>query len=327
MGPASVGPALGIALLLAAKSALNFSRTGPQLREEIQQHYSRYSFFALARLSAWSWALCLMMTGYGQTLLLGFMPASASSDLVAWCASFLSIGLLSLYQFCRHLLIIPASLAASSSYRLSRFYFLWSLLSPRRLAAIGWLMGGAFIAAAMAILLRDQNLGDLGPESLFLLFLANSGLLLAAATWSREPAPAAVKPGPADGRLNLVMIGCDTLRADRLGIEGYPRPLTPNLDKVAAGGSTFRSASCLAPGPPPAWPPCSPACGPSGMASGTTSRCPATPASRLAPSPTSWPTRATRPSLSATGAAETWANSTSASSAATCPTTSGTSSI
>lgn len=39
--------------------------------------------------------------------------------------------------------------------------------------------------------------------------------------------------------LNVIFILVDTLRADRLGVYGYERPTTPNLDRLAANGVRF----------------------------------------------------------------------------------------
>ena len=50
-------------------------------------------------------------------------------------------------------------------------------------------------------------------------------------------APAA-PPRPPD----LLLIVIDTLRADHLGVYGYPRPTSPNLDRLALGGSVFTNA-------------------------------------------------------------------------------------
>jgi arylsulfatase A-like enzyme len=45
--------------------------------------------------------------------------------------------------------------------------------------------------------------------------------------------------------VNVVLISLDTLRADHLSAYGYPRLTSPHLDRVAAGGSMFRT--CIAP--------------------------------------------------------------------------------
>jgi arylsulfatase A-like enzyme len=56
---------------------------------------------------------------------------------------------------------------------------------------------------------------------------------------------AAAPPFRFDGNLLIIMI--DTLRADRLGVAGYPRSLTPSLDQIARHGVWFRQARAQAP--------------------------------------------------------------------------------
>lgn len=51
------------------------------------------------------------------------------------------------------------------------------------------------------------------------------------------------RPGPA----NLLLIGVDTLRADHLGCYGHPRPTSPGLDRLAAGGTLFADVTAPAP--------------------------------------------------------------------------------
>ncbi|MBK7641931.1 MAG: sulfatase-like hydrolase/transferase [Planctomycetes bacterium] len=46
---------------------------------------------------------------------------------------------------------------------------------------------------------------------------------------------------------NLLFVAIDTLRADRLGCQGNPRGLTPNIDALAAGGLRFAQARAHAP--------------------------------------------------------------------------------
>lgn len=54
-------------------------------------------------------------------------------------------------------------------------------------------------------------------------------------------ASACSKPTPAP-KPNVVLISIDTLRADHLGVYGYPKPTSPRLDELAAGGTTFLNA-------------------------------------------------------------------------------------
>ena len=42
--------------------------------------------------------------------------------------------------------------------------------------------------------------------------------------------------------INVIFIVIDTLRADHLGLYGYDRPTSPNLDQMAAGGIVFKNA-------------------------------------------------------------------------------------
>jgi arylsulfatase A-like enzyme len=53
--------------------------------------------------------------------------------------------------------------------------------------------------------------------------------------------PARTAPPLAPGA-NVVLVSIDTLRADRLGSYGYPRPTSPSLDHLAAGGVRFENA-------------------------------------------------------------------------------------
>ncbi len=56
------------------------------------------------------------------------------------------------------------------------------------------------------------------------------------------PVPAGV---PKD--FNVILITIDTTRADHLGSYGYPRPTSPNLDKLAADGTVFENSWAHAP--------------------------------------------------------------------------------
>jgi arylsulfatase A-like enzyme len=82
-----------------------------------------------------------------------------------------------------------------------------------------------------------------------LTYFAAAGLLVVAAIASQFELrlPARDRRGPealAELRdrndLNVVFIVVDTLRSDRMGMYGYGRPTTPNLDELAASGVVFR---------------------------------------------------------------------------------------
>ncbi len=62
--------------------------------------------------------------------------------------------------------------------------------------------------------------------------------------------PGSEQPSPRFER--VILLTCDTLRADRLGCYGYERSTTPNLDALARGGLTFEHAFASAPMTTPA---------------------------------------------------------------------------
>jgi len=58
--------------------------------------------------------------------------------------------------------------------------------------------------------------------------------------------PRTAPPARADAP-NVLLITIDTLRADRLGLYGYPRPTSPELDRFAAGAVVFEDAQASSP--------------------------------------------------------------------------------
>src|SRR3989344_4556999 len=52
---------------------------------------------------------------------------------------------------------------------------------------------------------------------------------------------------------NVIMISIDTLRADHLGLYGYSRDTSPNLDKFAQESLVFEQAIAQAPFTLPSW--------------------------------------------------------------------------
>lgn len=68
-------------------------------------------------------------------------------------------------------------------------------------------------------------------------------LSLSACSAPRTAPEASSRPRhPSLGGLNVVLITIDTLRADHLGVYGYRRQTSPNLDALARGGAVFEAA-------------------------------------------------------------------------------------
>ncbi|MEW5965701.1 MAG: sulfatase-like hydrolase/transferase [Pseudomonadota bacterium] len=245
-------PAAGVAALgavaLLAKSLANFSQTGPRIREEVLTHYRRYTLYALSRLTAWAFALMLFTGGIG--VLLYFMLATAlQAQWSGWLATLAAVlGVVGAFalQFIVKLRFNPGLLVASMHYRMSRLYGLWQWMTPARIAGMRALWLGAaalLLAAASWQLAREGRAGDLIALWAAVLFVAGT---TAWAAWQPEARPLRTPPARKEGAPpNILMIGSDTLRADRLGAMGYRRALTPHIDRLTEQGALF--ANCYVP--------------------------------------------------------------------------------
>ncbi len=235
---------LVFALLLLVKSLVDFSQTGP-VRREVLTHHRAYLVLSLGRLTlaAFLVANLLAMPGVVAYLLGVSIFEFAYTQPAAALAAAASLGLLTLFQFCRVLHDSPGVIVASSHYAIHRFYPLWERLSPARLALAanmlawgysGWLAVGVF------------SLYWQGARTAALIIVLLHGLLfLLYRNWIEEREPAPLQDAAARRHRNLLMIGSDTLRADRLGHAGYKRALTPNLDGLAEHGA--RLSQCYVP--------------------------------------------------------------------------------
>jgi arylsulfatase A-like enzyme/glycosyltransferase involved in cell wall biosynthesis len=238
--------AAGAAMIaIMVKSLAGFSRTGPETSREIQRHYAMYTLASFLRLSAWGFAVCVAAAAWGVIL---YCCASAAlrlptSGIGAFVAAFVGIAICTGWQFAWHLLHIPGSIAASSSFRLSRLYPVWRALSPKRMRAVQVLV---LLAITWMIFVADLRTDLIAGRVL-------ASVLLVGAAWlsvfmqvhrTTIKRPSLATPRRTD-RPNIVMIGSDTLRADRLGISKYPRDLTPYIDSLAKEGTQF--TSCYVP--------------------------------------------------------------------------------
>jgi arylsulfatase A-like enzyme len=98
---------------------------------------------------------------------------------------------------------------------------------------------GAVAAGAAALWWRVESAGAQTPA--------------AAPAGEVAPAPGSAPAAavPAAQRPSIVILDIDTLRADRLGCYGNPRPTSPAIDRLAAEGVRFEWAFSQAPNTPP----------------------------------------------------------------------------
>ena len=228
-------PALGVAaslsLLLLARSLLTFTQTGPQLRAEVLRHYRTHSILAVSRLTLAAFLIVLLQAlagslAYETLCVLRGLPAD---PLARAMAATLGVLLISGLQFCRHLLYLPASIAASSHYRLSRLIPLWQRLTPGRLRAATFVLTAPWLTlwAALGLVLPAHPAHAVAMPA-WLLATA-SGAVVAWLLRSRRYPAARKRPEQASEtaaagtrRPNILMIGCDTLRADRINARHSP---------------------------------------------------------------------------------------------------------
>ncbi len=236
--------ATALTALLLAKSIRDFSRTGPRLHDEILQRYRGYVIYALARL-AFATFLVAAFWGFPGAMVWIAATDTLGLNLPTWttiAGASITLVLATVYSACRALSINPGLIIASWSYRTVRVHRLWRALSPRglNLLARALIASGAFLIAGFALIRLSQGAGvEAGA-----LVLASIGYLATIVLAIREPEPAPQRAATG-ARPNLILIGSDTLRADRIGAQRGGASLTPNIDRLAASGTRF--TSCYVP--------------------------------------------------------------------------------
>jgi arylsulfatase A-like enzyme len=229
-----------VSVALMVKSLLDFTRTGPEMAEEVLAHYRLYLAASLGRLLLAAFAITAFLALPGVVLYAASLVLLAASyqPIVAFGASLLSVALLTGLRFVHTLHRSPGVIAASSLYSMTHFHPLWRLLSAGRLRALDLALlalAATLVLAALAALTRQGA----WPGAALLIgvccFYAVVGWLAAR---DQEAAPSAAPRHP-DSRPNILLIGSDTLRFDRLSGAGYPRELTPNLARLAKRATLF----------------------------------------------------------------------------------------
>jgi arylsulfatase A-like enzyme len=243
---AAVAVAASFAGALLVKSIKDFTRTGPQLHREVHAHFTGYLIYALGRLTLWTFVLASLMAGAGciayglVAIACDFRPGRVGF-VVAAAAGLAGITVL---RFCQTLVWTPALFAASSQYQMRRFLRLWRHLSVQGLDVAESLLALGTLALIVAVGWTLNAHAEWLDLALLAIVLLAGGTALRWAFGWHEPAP--VRSTRAEtGCPNILMIGSDTLRADRLGAAGYHRELTPFLDRLGENGTQF--TNCYVP--------------------------------------------------------------------------------
>ncbi|GAB4178057.1 MAG: hypothetical protein Fur0039_21690 [Rhodocyclaceae bacterium] len=237
--PPVAGAAAAASALLVLKSLRDFSRSGPRIRDEILRRYRGYTTYAFARLAFWAWAVAAFLGGGGA---LAWAILASALDVPVRTVSLAAAAALGMcaglaLQFARKLHANPGLIVAAWQYRLSRLADWREALAGRTAHAAGTGLAAAAAALllwALASLAARGAARELGAA---LAALAGYAAAIAWAGWEPEPAPR--HPVRRAARPNIVMIGSDTLRADRILDPAYPRRLAPNIEALAARGSFF----------------------------------------------------------------------------------------
>ena len=212
--------ALFASLALLGFSLRHYSRAGPGLPPARLRPFRRDIRRACVRLMAWTYALCLAMAAGGAGLYALLAPTCTLRGAVL--AGLAGIAACTGYRFLHLLLFNPGLIVASLPCRASRLYPLWRQLSPARLRLLPGLL---------AVLLLAWFWHPQWP-AVFLVLAP-----VAAPPPTARAARSAGRTGRQPRRLNLVMIGCDSLRADHV----YGAPVaTPGLSALQAVGTAYR---------------------------------------------------------------------------------------
>lgn len=234
---------LGSCFLLYT-SLKNHTRTGPKVKEAIEKDYTGFAVFALLRLGFWSGVIIFVTSWLGSLIYiaLGLVFHYEFSVLAIVVSGGAYTVLSTAYLFCHHLLYTPSLILVSAQIRFSRLDPLWKRLSPARLKA---LRVSALILVFCLLAAVNFQFGEIQHRA-FIILVDGLALLFIFARLSRYRSKLSADQRAKDDSTlssspNIVMIGSDTLRADRLGAFGYHRDLSPKIDELVNRGFTFHN--------------------------------------------------------------------------------------
>ena len=231
-----------VTVALVLKSILDFSQTGPSVQRSLLRDYRVYVALTMLRLAFWAFTLISIMALTGVTIYAAYaiqagLDVSLLNSVVASCAG---IAIISGMQFARTLVANPGMLVASMHYRVSRLYPLWRVLNHTWFKVVEFLaisLALLWVVGASATLIRHDNLA----AAMALLGWSSFVLSLKTLAVNRSDVSASTSARTA-GAPNIILIGSDTLRADRLD---RARGLAPNIEELKSRGTEF--TNCFVP--------------------------------------------------------------------------------
>ena len=243
----SMASALICATLVLIHSLQNFSRTGPQIKEEVDKHYRAYTVYAIGRLYFYSVFLCFVLALPGALLIalyskVLFSPPSVSFELLAGLAC---IGILTGRQFLHCLFYNPGIIVTSINFNPTRLHPLYRCLSRPLLRYLDIVTLAFYIGSYGYLLVTLIPLQTTLENTTLILIPVIYALATYAIVVKRESTPRVSNHGmPAHvqnkhQQPNIVMLGSDTLRADHMGVYGYKRSTTPFIDSLAQKSAVF----------------------------------------------------------------------------------------
>jgi len=240
------------------KSILHFSRTGPQIQDEIRQHYSMYTVYALTRLYFWCLVTCFIIALPGTSLLSIYFSSappipegftSISGTIIGCLAGLISIAIISARQFLHYLFYNPGLIMTSLNFDPMRLNPLFDRLTKLRLHSLDAFLLGTYLWAYASIFTalaaQDNLLIAITLSLIPFVYVATAASISLKYKSSTKPSNKKQKGDLPQQRPNILMIGSDTLRADHLSAHGYKRNTTPFIDDLANKGVYFKN--CFVP--------------------------------------------------------------------------------
>lgn len=237
--------AASLTTILAVLAFSSYSRTGPKIKNTIEKYFRTYAIFAFFRTLIWSFIVICIISAPGPLILYAVSVFSNWYTLTwtnTFFASLASFTITASFALSHNLLYIPAAVQLSSQFRFSRLIPLWQHLTPIRLSyfrttLIGFLSSTVFSISYWAL---SNHFIPIAFYSIALFFFYLALLPVHKVSTTKK----LVLSQAVNGK-NIILIGVDTLRADKLGANASHHKLTPNIDKLCAQGVLFEN--CITP--------------------------------------------------------------------------------